>query len=93
MITVQLGTEDQIEAICALDEIARHNNERREFIQRAVAEKICYVAARPQIVGYAVLNYSFFAQGFIAMLCTARLAAAGCWSNTVGAPGEGLPDT
>jgi len=68
MITVQLGTEDQIEAIWALDEIAGHNNERREFIQRAVAENICYVAVGPEIVGYAVLNYSFFAQGFIAML-------------------------
>jgi len=68
MITVQLAAQDQIDAICALDEIARYNNERRQFIRRAVAEKSCYVAAGPQIIGYAVLDYSFFAQGFIAML-------------------------
>jgi len=68
MITIQLATPDQVDNLWALDEGAGHDPERRQFIQRAVAGKTSYVATAPDIAGYAVLDYSFFTQGFIVLL-------------------------
>ncbi|HNB51853.1 MAG TPA: GNAT family N-acetyltransferase [Anaerolineales bacterium] len=68
MFTIRLATQNDIDEICALDQIARQDAHRVEFIQRAISAQTCYVGERGQIVGYAVLDYSFFEMGFVSML-------------------------
>ena len=69
MISIHLANESDIETLCALDLIAVRENERREFIKHSVASSTCYVAvAENEVIGYGVLNYSFFGNGSIDML-------------------------
>jgi hypothetical protein len=69
MISIRPATEKDVHALCALDLVAHSENERREFIGREVRAGNCFVAvASETILGYAVLNYTFFHQGFIEML-------------------------
>jgi ribosomal protein S18 acetylase RimI-like enzyme len=69
-------------AIIALDPIAQDSASRRAFIQHSVASNTCFVAEQPpQIVGYAVLDYSFYEQGFVSML----MVRANCRRQGVGA--------
>jgi ribosomal protein S18 acetylase RimI-like enzyme len=59
-----------IDALHALDELARAGAHRRELITRAVAQGQCWVSvsAGGQIAGYGVMDYSFFENGFVSML-------------------------
>lgn len=60
---------DDIPAICAFDHVAQMHEDRRRFIRKSVDEGIAYVAMIDGVVvGYMVLEHSFFARGFIAML-------------------------
>ncbi len=69
MISIRTAVETDVEALCSLDLIARQDEERREFIRRAAASGTCHVAVDGgEAVGYAVLNYAFYQQGFIEML-------------------------
>lgn len=55
--------------ICAMDHIARVEEHRRRFIRESVSNGIAHVAmVGGKVVGYAVLEHSFFTRGFIAML-------------------------
>jgi len=52
-----------------LDLIAQRENERREFIRREVLSGNCFVAvADEKVIGYGVLNYTFYYVGYIDML-------------------------
>ena len=52
-----------------IDHVARINPERSAFIAKAVADGSCLVAVVDgDVVGYGVLEYSFFGNGFISML-------------------------
>jgi ribosomal protein S18 acetylase RimI-like enzyme len=69
MFSMRLAMADDIEAICAFDLIAQQESQRREFVRRAVLSGTCYVAVeQEQVIGYSVLNYSFYDNGFIDML-------------------------
>ena len=69
MISIRSATESDVEALCSLDLIARQENERREFIRREVASGNCFVAtADEEVIGYGVLNYTFYHYGCIDML-------------------------
>jgi ribosomal protein S18 acetylase RimI-like enzyme len=69
MIAIRLANEKDVEALCALDLIAVREKERREFIGRSVSSNACYVAeAQGEVIGYGVLDYSFFSNGSIDML-------------------------
>jgi GNAT superfamily N-acetyltransferase len=69
MISIRPATEGDVEALCSLDLIARPENERREFIRREVASGTCFVAtADDEVIGYGVLNYTFYYHGCIDML-------------------------
>jgi ribosomal protein S18 acetylase RimI-like enzyme len=59
-----------IDALHALDVLARADAHRRELITRAVAQGQCWVSvsAGGPIAGYGVMDYSFFENGFVAML-------------------------
>jgi N-acetylglutamate synthase-like GNAT family acetyltransferase len=66
--SIRLASESELDAIFAVDAVAKHSGQRQEFIRRSVAANCCYVAQVHQIVGYAVLDYSFYEQGFVSML-------------------------
>ena len=69
MISIRPAVEHDVEALCALDLIAHQENERREFIRREVASGNCFVAAENEtVIGYGVLNYTFYHNGCIDML-------------------------
>jgi GNAT superfamily N-acetyltransferase len=69
MISIRSSVENDIEAICSVDLIARRENERREFIRRDVTSGECFVAERGEkVIGYGVFNYSFYDSGFIEMI-------------------------
>jgi ribosomal protein S18 acetylase RimI-like enzyme len=63
----QAGTED-IPSICSFDHLAR-TEDRRTFIQNSARSGSAYVAIlNGELVGYTVLEYTFYSQGFITML-------------------------
>ena len=69
MISIRLASESDLEALCSLDLIARRENQRRDFIRDSVASSTCFVAvAENEVIGYGVLNYTFYNNGYIEML-------------------------
>ena len=65
---IRQAEEKDITAICSFDHLAQLE-ERRTFIQNSVRSGAATVALiDEQIAGYAVLEYSFYGQGFMAML-------------------------
>ena len=71
MISIRQATENDTGSLCLLDQIARRGEEeeRRRFIKKSVASGTCFVALRgDEIIGYGVLNYSFYDNGCIDML-------------------------
>lgn len=69
MISIRLANEGDIEALWSLDLVARGENRRREFIRRSIASGACFVAvAEDEVIGYGVLNYSFYDNGCLDML-------------------------
>ena len=69
MISIRPAVENDIDALCSLDLIARREGERREFIRREVVAGNCFVAvADGTVIGYGVLNYNFYHNGCVDML-------------------------
>ena len=69
MIDIRKAQEADVKRLCEFDHIARVEEQRRQFIHDSVRDGIAYVAvAKGEVVGYSVLEQSFFARGFIAML-------------------------
>ena len=68
-ISIRPAVEDDIGAICSLDLIARREEGRREFIRREVVSGNCFVAVTNEtVIGYGVLNYTFYHNGCIDVL-------------------------
>jgi ribosomal protein S18 acetylase RimI-like enzyme len=60
-------------AIIAMDDALRHKQARANFIHQSITSRSCHVAAvGPQVVGYAILQYTFFTHGYISMLTVHR---------------------
>lgn len=69
MISIRAAVGSDIETLWSLDVIAREDEERRGFISREVASGNCFVAVNDgEVIGYGVLNYSFYRNGCIDML-------------------------
>lgn len=69
VFAVRLAVPLDVNTLCELDQIAQQDNQRRVFIERAVQDGNCHVIERDhQVVGYAVLEYTFYGQGFVSML-------------------------
>lgn len=69
MVSIRPAIDADIEALCSLDLVARQENERREYIRREVVAGNCFVADMNEtLVGYGVLNYTFYYNGCIDML-------------------------
>jgi mannose-6-phosphate isomerase-like protein (cupin superfamily)/GNAT superfamily N-acetyltransferase len=58
-----------LDALFALDQVARSEAERRAFIVRAVAEQRAWVVARAgRVHGYAVISHDFFGRSFLELV-------------------------
>jgi len=69
MISIRPAVENDIDTLCSFDLIAQRENERREFIRREVISGNCFVAVTNEtVIGYGVLNYTFYYVGCIDML-------------------------
>jgi GNAT superfamily N-acetyltransferase len=69
---IREGIPADRDSLVAFDRIAKANAARVEFIERALHDSSCLVAEQDGvIVGYAVLEYTFFDQGFASMLYVA----------------------
>ncbi|OQY29259.1 MAG: hypothetical protein B6244_04555 [Candidatus Cloacimonetes bacterium 4572_55] len=69
MYLIRPAKTADIEIVCLFDHLAEPNSHRRAFIERAVEADNCFVIKTDrQIFGYAVLEYTFYEQGFISML-------------------------
>lgn len=69
MTFIRLANENDIESICLIDLIALREIERRSFIRNSVISGNCFVVVMDEnVIGYGVLNYSFFSNAFIEML-------------------------
>ena len=69
MISIRLAYESDVEALCLLDLVARSEIQRRELIRRSVVAGACFVAvAEDEVIGYGVLNYTFYDNGCLEML-------------------------
>ena len=69
MISIRPAIEDDIASLCSIDLIAQREEERREFIRREVRAGNCFVAVVDgKVIGYGVLNYTFYYLGCIDML-------------------------
>lgn len=71
MFSIRTANEADISQLCALDPVVQRESARRKFIERSVGQAHCLVVTvepHNDIVGYAVLDYSFYDQGFVSML-------------------------
>lgn len=68
MFSIQLATENDIEEICAFDHVTLQSDERKKIIWRSVINQNCYISIDKEIMGYAVLEYTFYETGFVSML-------------------------
>jgi ribosomal protein S18 acetylase RimI-like enzyme len=70
---INRATESDIEAIMSVDHVAANDESRRRYICKWVSGGSTIVAVVDDaVVGYAVLEYTFFSQGFISMLIVAE---------------------
>ncbi|HWQ07578.1 MAG TPA: GNAT family N-acetyltransferase [Holophaga sp.] len=64
-----------LEAVLAVDDLAATSPGRAAFIEQAILARTCLVMEdRGHILGYGVLEHSFFSNGFISMLYVAGSA-------------------
>ena len=70
---VREGKPEDRDAIVAFDHIATSDAERVKFIERALRSETVLVADQDgAAVGYVVLEYTFYNQGFVSMLLVAE---------------------
>jgi N-acetylglutamate synthase-like GNAT family acetyltransferase len=69
-ISIREGRSSDIDDILDLDESARGEPIRANFLRDAVEHGNCLVAHRAgRVLGCGVLDYSFYGQGFIPLVC------------------------
>ncbi len=69
MTSIERATDGDFEHICALDRMVLGDSSRRDFLNNAIKSGQCLVARVDDgVVGIAVLDHSFFGQGYISLL-------------------------
>ena len=69
MGAIRIANIHDFDKIIALDHIAQADQSRVACIQDAIAKGNCFIGqVDSKIIGYGVLEYSFYSYGFIAML-------------------------
>ncbi len=71
-VKIRVAVSDDIPLITELDSIARHDSRRRTFIEIATTSAQCWLATEnndeASILGYGVLNQTFFEQNFVPLI-------------------------
>ena len=57
-----------LESIFKVDPTAQREKYRIEIIRRAVENGACFIACSDEVIGYAILEYTFFEMGFMSLL-------------------------
>ena len=71
-LTIRTATPPDLAALVAIDSFAHSHVERVEFLRRSLALGQCVVAAiNTDVVGHAILNYTFFEFGFVQLVVVA----------------------
>jgi ribosomal protein S18 acetylase RimI-like enzyme len=66
---IKKARQEDATAISSFDEIAMKSKQRRTFVQNAIRSGNAWVTlVNNEVVGYVVLEYTFYSQGFISML-------------------------
>ncbi|MFW9778508.1 MAG: GNAT family N-acetyltransferase [Candidatus Heimdallarchaeota archaeon] len=66
---IRLAKLKELDSIIGFDHVAPTQKSRRVFIERSILKNRCYVAiTKEELVGYIILEYSFFECGFVSML-------------------------
>ncbi len=69
MISIRTATASDVDELIALDSIGPEDAGRQAHIRAwVVAENAVVAELEGDVVGYAVLEYTFFGQGFVTML-------------------------
>lgn len=68
VVSIRIALPSDIDAIVAWDTEAANQMQRRRDFESWVAANNAVVVDDDGVAGYAVLDYSFFGQGFVAML-------------------------
>lgn len=68
MYSLRLAKASDVKEICSFDMIAQTDERRSKFILRSVLEGNCFVVTSEQILGYGVLEYTFYDNGFVSIL-------------------------
>ena len=69
MIDIRQAVEADQLAICSFYHIAQYDDKQKQFIIDAVSSGHCFVAVVDgNVVGFIVLDYTFYACGFISLL-------------------------
>ena len=67
--SIRQARSTDAENLYAFDEVSQHSHSRRKFIERTIQAECCFVIiTEEQVIGYAVLEYSFYEEGFVSML-------------------------
>ena len=68
---IRKAKKEDVKSIVEFHHVERYEKQRKVFIKKSILDGNCYVAViEGKIVGYAVLEYTFFDCGFISMLWT-----------------------
>jgi GNAT superfamily N-acetyltransferase len=70
MTSIRAAHPDDLDTLYGIDELAQSNDERRAHLARWVETETCYLAVTETntIAGYGVFNYTFYENGFVAIL-------------------------
>ena len=69
MIIIAKALKSDFEAICDLDHMVLGNSNRQDFLAKMVKEEQCLIAKiKGSLVGFAILEQTFYEQGFISLL-------------------------
>jgi ribosomal protein S18 acetylase RimI-like enzyme len=72
---IRLAKPTDVEAVVGVDPIAQGEPSRRSFLEAAVRSGECWRAElRGRTVGFVVLQYSFYGNGFVPLLVVAESA-------------------
>jgi ribosomal protein S18 acetylase RimI-like enzyme len=67
-IVIRPATSSDVAEIFQIDPLAESSRKRRDSIQKAVTAGFCHIAEKDKILGFTVLDYSFYGNGFVSLL-------------------------
>jgi ribosomal protein S18 acetylase RimI-like enzyme len=66
---IRKAKQEDIKSVAAFDKAVLHEKQKKTFLKNSINDGNCYTYVnKGEVVGYAVLEYTFFNCGFISML-------------------------